>query len=353
MIAPSKSINSIFSQFNTVHIEKFLSKEYEDEIIIDDVENNVIIGNFKTGQARFLTHLNTSSLKIGTKIRIRFKFVRFSSNDFVRIRPLILFWGPMQESDTIFKEAKQFSKIQTKLSQTIKPKRKCPSNIQNVGLIVTDTHTDILNQFKSKFKSCLGTLFIYKINTNNLKYDFINAINYFNKYHLIDLICIVTQKLDPSQLLALSSTYVLSHFKSVPYVMSVSSENISKSFDYLVLNLFDKQYGSVDDAVHLIHQIQTEHQLQIINGIDYGKSQLENIVKMYQRKIDILEFNILDLNPYQINIEYDPIAELKRRVIKALDHKLNKLIMMELFMAKSICDMADQLPTAVELENIL
>jgi hypothetical protein len=339
MIALSKSIRTISFQFDGLIEGDFLPGTYSDDVIVDDtdLEKNTIVAKYDSHRIECLTNLDISKIRIGTKIKIRYKLIRVPDN-LLQIQPFILFYCSSKDPNGTFKMAIKCSKIQTKLDQVVKRNKHFPFPVKNIGLVVIETHTTILDKFKMEFQSkCTGTLFIYKLSIDRIKRDFASALNYFSKYHQIDLICILTQKLDPNHLLSLSSTYVLSHFKPIPYTVAISSNG----FDWSVSNLADKQLKSVDPLLNFIHQNQMKYSKYITNALNQGKQELENISRVYQRKICSCEFDILDLNPKQLVI-LDPIDELKKLVLKALDRELNKLIGMELSMAKSICEMAEK-----------
>jgi hypothetical protein len=207
----------------------------------------------------------------------------------MEIQPLILFYCHQSDYDDVLKRYMRYNRTHLKLNNSAHnniSKKPMPKIIYNIGLIVINTHTTILDIFKSKFESCcFGKLFIYKVkSSDNTSFDFINAVNYFNKYHEIDLICILTETLELEHLFDLSSKYVLKNFKyNKTHTIAVSHQNgiLSNSTDYSVLISHGVCKLSIDKTIDIIYKIQFQYQQKINDAILYGVDLFEKIINTH------------------------------------------------------------------------
>lgn len=307
-------------------VPRIFYEELDADVIVNEIRPNNIIVQIDGFISEFITNFDISDLQPGAEIKIRYKFVPDPIN-IMTIKPFILFYCIKSRYKHHSKQFNKWTELQSKLNH-IRSIR-FPPMIYRIGLIVIEPYMTILDTFKSNFKSkCLGDLFIYKLDTN-IEFEFINAINYFNKYHEIDLICILTESVQMKYLFKLSSTYVISHMKPIPYTIYLGGD------DYLISKIVDMKTDSVFKVINLIQQTQLMYKMNIQNSISDGIIQLENMISSYKIIIDNLNLTILDLNPLKLKLE-TPIAKFKMIAKTILTNELNKLSDIEFEMSKSI-----------------
>ena len=101
-----------------------------------------------------------------------------------------------------------------------------PKMFYNIALIALPDDDENIENFKILFQEkCNGKLYVYRLKNNSLQ----SALEYFKKYHNIDLICLLTNKLNLKNIYELSSRtnvkYMINR-KNVPYIISIISSHI-------------------------------------------------------------------------------------------------------------------------------
>lgn len=318
-------------------ITTFFHKEYCENVIVVSTNINTSQIIVKSDLYIFdcVTSLNISELDPGDKIIIQFKLIP-KSISIMEIQPLILFFCNYSEYDDVSKRYILHNKTQFKLNNSTPNnvlRKPLPKILYRIGLIVLDTHTTILDTFKSKFKSnCFGKLFIYKVKSfDNTAVDFINAINYFNKYHEIDLICILTETLELEHLFYLSSKYVLKNFKyNKTHTISVSYQNgiLSNSTDYSILISYGVRKLSIDKTMDIIHKIQFQYQKKIDDAILNGNDLFGKIIDAHLNYIAEFESDVGKLNTGGIKF-MDKSIDIKNidddSVINNVENNINNI----------------------------
>lgn len=300
-------------------ISTFFHKEYYASVIVRNINVKMSQITVKSGSYVFecVTNLNISEIDPGDKIIIQFKLIP-KLNVFMEIQPLILFFCQRSEYENILNQYTKYNRTQLKLNNIITSNphniltKPLPKIIHRIGLIVLDTHTIILDIFKSEFNlKCIGELFVYKVKSSkNTKFDFINAINYFNKYHEINLICILTETLTIEHLFDLSSKYVLKNIKyNTTHTIAVTYQNgiLSNSADYSTLLATNIRKLSIDKTISAIHKTQIKYQNNITNTISTGILLLEEMINSYMDSICNFESDVERLNVNGIKFIDNPV----------------------------------------------
>jgi len=310
------SINLIARKFYHL-VPKIFEAEYLADVIVHQVNmiTNQITVESDSYVFECVTNLNISKLTIGDEIRIKFKLAP-DPVMIATVRPQILFFCSRSRYKYVSKQFKKYIRIQTELNQiNWVSTKKLPRTIYRIGLIVIQDVS--FDKFKSEFESkCVGNLFIYKVDPINMPYDFINGINYFNKYHEIDLICILTEKLELEQLFSLSSKYVLSHTKPLPYTIAC----LNNGPKYLASGMVDLIINSISPIINLIQKTQIAYRIQIDQAIHNARLQSEQIIQTYKKRVFDLEFSIIDLNPHQIELA-NPIIKLENIATSIIENE--------------------------------
>lgn len=214
------------------------------------------------------TNLSISKLKINDKIIIRCR-IEPDSMSYGNTYANVLFYC-ITLTDTIKKYFVQYDLLESHITnlKSIMIKKAIPTIIKNIGIIIIDNnhHNLLLTKFISLFQSkCTGNLFIYNISRKKIKSELINSLNYFQKYHEIDLVCILTGQLEPSQVLKLSAKkviYVMFKMKPIPYVISVTKNNQSPM--HLTSVATNKHFVGLASAIDFIYSQQFQYN-RIIN----------------------------------------------------------------------------------------
>jgi hypothetical protein len=108
-----------------------------------------------------------------------------------------------------------------------------PQTVCNIGLIVLPDNEENLENFKIVFQEkCYGKLFIFRLKNETVESSLQTALEFFKKYHDIDLVCLLTNQLTLKHVCDLSSRenvkYMINRKKS-PYIVSVTPPNKDKT----------------------------------------------------------------------------------------------------------------------------
>lgn len=228
-----------------------------------------------------------------------------------------------------------------------------PVSIINIGLVVIEDDISV-DDFKNLFKEkCTGKLLIYYLNKN---LDLSLSIEYFKKYHNIDLICIFTNKLSLEKIYNLSSKnnvkYLINR-KKCPYIIYISdlqqSDNRSDTYPLITL-LTNKQFICVRDCVNFISDTQSNFRKRINTGIQECTTLAENIIAKYKKNVLDLELCMAEIGNF-VNVKYEnKIDILKKKLIDILESEKLDLLNIEMELMKNIVD-DDQLKLIIESEK--
>lgn len=180
---------------------------------------------------------------------------------------------------------------------------KIPELITNIALITLPNNNINIQNFKIVFQErCVGKLFIYQLQYDKSSTSLITALEYFNKYHDIHLICLLTNKLTTQDICELSSVdnvkYLLNR-KQEPYLLSIISSDNTES---ITSTLSNQRIQGINNCVDYIHQIQVSYKNNLNNSLNKAKCLLNNIVNKYYYKL--LDFRLAMVRLYDKNFLY-------------------------------------------------
>lgn len=219
-----------------------------------------------------------------------------------------------------------------------------PTIIRNIGLITISTvpgDDQNIENFKTAFQEkCVGQLFIFRLKNENMSSHLQPAFEYFKKYHEIDLICLLTNKVTTNIICSLSSKdnikYML-YRKSVPYVISVVSgiddepmmQQIQQMHPLTVL-LSNKKIEGIDNCINFIHETQSFSRKQLDQGIRQGTNILEKMVENQRKKLFDLKIYMTKLSDYRF------LPKINDSTISMPPEKLKKLLIAKLVQVKDM-----------------
>uniref|UniRef100_A0A6C0LVJ0 Uncharacterized protein n=1 Tax=viral metagenome TaxID=1070528 RepID=A0A6C0LVJ0_9ZZZZ len=300
MISIATDLENIFAKYRKVIKENF-RESFAIEAIVGNVNsdrNNFTI-NYQ-GNNNFIncwTSLKISELKSGEKIKLYGNLMTYPDENHVYIK-IDYYTTINNDFDNKIEDYHKYKQKlhEEKLSQFILNKfhNKFPPKIINRIGIITFEESIILENFK---KICeqkyVGDLFIYKLDKTKVDKDFVIALEYFKKYHDINVICILTDKLTMEQILNLSSAeclkYLLMRDEKFPYLISLNAGCIS--IDYLAKNLFNKKFDQIDNCLTFITNIQETYKQMLTNT-------MRNCYEYIGQRIENHRANILKLDNF-------------------------------------------------------
>lgn len=200
-------------------------------------------------------------------------------------------------------------------------KRNPPHFIRNIGVIAI---TSELNSLKEKFlEKCNGKLVICHLSKNHIEKQFIYCMEYLKKYHYIDLICVIVDKLNTHSILGLSSKdnirYLISR-TNFPYLAYVTIDN---RHDQLLNILANANFHTVESCVDFIHGIQSNFMKQIAESIADAKTQIHLRIDEYETEKNILSDTIARK---LFSLGFESSENLLTRVKTALSSRIDNLI---------------------------
>lgn len=218
-----------------------------------------------------------------------------------------------------------------------------PKVISNVALLVLQDNDQNIENFKTAFQEkCSGKLFIYHLKNGELESSIKGALEYFKKYHDIDLICLLTNQLTLGNICELSSKdnvkYMLNR-KKVPYVISIMG-NEKMPMEPLTAMLSNKKVVGIFECVEFIHNIQSSFQNEINKGIMTGTNKLKQILEKYRKKLFNLQMCMAELSDPRFTSKKSnhSLDELKNVLVQKLDKEKNLLYNTQGVIMKSIID---------------
>lgn len=132
--------------------------------------------------------------------------------------------------------------------------RVVPQCIYNIGLIVPPNNSTV-GAFKVCFNElCRANLYVFNLNSNS---NVINAIEFFRKYHNIDVICVLVNHINFQDCMELSSEKIAKYILNTehPYMVSVcQAENVVP----IICTLSNLVVKTAYDFARFINSNQTE-----------------------------------------------------------------------------------------------
>lgn len=200
-----------------------------------------------------------------------------------------------------------------------------PQYIKNIAVIVPpDNENNILN-FKKEFENkCVGNLFVYHLRKNEILRTLEEALEYFKKYHNIDMICLLANELSQSSHCDLSSKYIIKYMllrKDFPYIATIIQlPHIAR--EPLIAILSNNKYYGITNCIDYISQNQNSFRKTIEENIILGKKVMTNNIDNYRNKILKLKMCIADYD--------DPSFKPQIKTNNALVENLKYLMLRKL-----------------------
>jgi hypothetical protein len=169
--------------------------------------------------------------------------------------------------------------------------KKPPKSIKNIALLVLPNSEPDLNRFMAAYKiKCGGGIFIYHLTNQDVK-DLRKCLEYFSKYHQIDLVCLMTENISNNHLALISSKVNIQTLKSYNrYTVSVCStfsDNLPTTS--LVSNKIMKGYHELIDFVY---QNQKQVYLEVNMGFEKGRQILYGIIAEWEERLEDVRMDI-------------------------------------------------------------
>ena len=224
---------------------------------------------------------------------------------------------------------------------------KPPMMVYNIGLIVLPDDEENLTNFKIAFQErCCGKLFIYHLTNEKLAVSLGTALEYFKKYHSIDLICLLTNQPTLKSICDLSSQTNIRYMFSrtnVPFVLSVLTNNEDKiEMTPLSAVLSNTRINGITNCIDYIHNIQSSYRKQLDSGIEIGTSVLQQIIENNKKKLFEYRLCIAELINSKSSINMPgfvtPVEKLKDLLIKRLQRERFLLYNKKIAIMKNIIE---------------
>lgn len=225
-----------------------------------------------------------------------------------------------------------------------------PKMIYNVALIVMPGNETHAENFKISFQDkCLGKLYVYYLKNQAGAVE--EALKFFNKYHCIDLICLLTDQISTNDIKLLSTITCVKYMlrrKEHPYIMSIiKTENSSKTDSSMILPLSailsNGISKNIDTCTNTIHNIQFRFKDHIEKKLELGKNKLIEKIDKEKRKIMDLELELsnilgISLSSISSNTNVDKFEKVKSLLNKNLDQEMNNLLTIKNFITENIVE---------------
>lgn len=322
-----------------IQINDLITNHFNESIIleariqsINKLDNSFIIYDKNNKNIECFTTLDDiNNLNINDTINLIGK-LNVSKNKIGNIYLDVEFFYRVDEQENIenkmnsYYENKKYILSKKQLLHQIS-NQKIPSFIRNIGLIMVESDVDNTEQIKTKFMAqCTGKLLICKLKKNNLDKQLVYCLEYFKKYHNIDMICINIDKISTEDMLCLYSKENLKYLmnrKQFPYLVYVSNYNIEKQLFPLLTN---KYIQNMETFIDFIQDIQKNFMNGIQSMIEYGNNEINIMIEKYTNQImDVDEIITKRLSFFGIETPKYILDKIKSSVIKHIDDLINDL----------------------------
>ncbi|AQN68356.1 hypothetical protein [Saudi moumouvirus] len=233
-------------------------------------------------------------------------------------------------------------KFKTKIDKNIYSSE-FPKIIKNIGIIAFKNHkNDFIKLVKD---NCVGNVYVYYINDNSTELMLISGLEYFKKYHNIDVIYLLNDNISIKDVCNLSTTLVtkfLLNRKEYPYIVSIlPSDYTLSNVKPLSAILSNACYYDNESALALLKDVQLSYSNKINTAYEKSIQILKYILENKKKKLEKLKmFAIKTYGPQlyiKSNIE-EKVLLLKSLLIGHLKNKLVKLLDLQLKITRKIID---------------
>lgn len=316
----STSLNILKKNQDGIDIECFVEKICEGGLMIRSLESNLSI---------YCTYAyNMDHLETGNKIRIRGKISLEKCRLLINAEQIFsVHEDPLiTKADEIkYHKMRYIVSKKKRYDHLIKKNnaRPAPPIIKNIGLIVFPNNEKNLTDFKFAFQQkCQSKVFVYKLPGTNFLNSMNRAIAYFNKYHEIDLICILANKINPKIAIDLSSKKAIEIIgkKSGPYISIVTQP---AEYNPLSALLANKEHKTLDNFINFVYQSQVKTRTEIREYQNYIKGLINEAIEMKHREVTHLVNLFEDFRPQQPIVTTEQLfAEVKELLLKKIRERL-------------------------------
>ncbi|MEM0354087.1 MAG: hypothetical protein QXW79_00760 [Thermoplasmata archaeon] len=219
-----------------------------------------------------------------------------------------------------------------------------PKSIYNVGIIVIPNNDEyfesLLKMIQQKYfeqdnimsnlsvenycsqeksNELVGQIFVFHLRAGFLDYDLRVALKYFEKFHNIDLVCILSIKVSNIEVFDLSCKENLNFLlnKKYPYLVSISNAILEP----LTASLSSKKFGTIKEFVDFLRFTQENYRKKIFRSLSRALELFDQRIAKYNRKLHELEQWIMELGKS---------ADFERECISNLLNKLKNLVLQKL-----------------------
>ena len=220
-----------------------------------------------------------------------------------------------------------------------------PQYIKNIALLVFPNDEENIINFKISFQEkCGGKLIIFRLDYQNddiLRY----AFEYFKKYHDIDLICLLTNRMKLIDVCTLSSKnnirYLLNR-KNTPYLISITNNllcnNDEISMEPLSVMLSNEKIVGINNFTDYIHNNQTNFKKKISDAVNLGKKLCEIKLQYYKNEFFKLQLLTTELYDSKYFENINKLTKLKNMILNKLLNEKISLMNKFIIIMKNIID---------------
>lgn len=221
-----------------------------------------------------------------------------------------------------------------KILKKVKVEVDGPSTACNIGLIVCPGDDHNIQNFKISFgERCMGKLYVYHLSYRML---LSHAMEYFRKYHDIDMVCLLTNNLTPDQIYDLSSKHNVKYLltrKQYPFLVSILGSNPIHPLTSILSN---KTIVGINPCIDFISGMQLAFKNDITRHSKTSQIIALNIIEKYRRQVVGLRTLITELNDGRAMVS--PFDKIKEILIKKLAKERNFLYKIQIMIMKKIMD---------------
>lgn len=315
--------------FETIEVNFKKPSEIAGTIERIDLEKKIFVVKSEDGSKTMecLTTEPLSDYKEGDKIYVK-GFIKLWPGSLSRLYLKVEYMCIQNEEEQYKKAIDVYNRLfRTLMSDKYKPmvnklaSKSPPMIIMNIGLVVPPNNDQNLEDFKINFREkCSGKLFIYRLDEEKIEKSLHLVLEYFKKYHQIDIICLLTNNLSTKYVCQLSSKMnVISmlHRKKCPYVVSIM--NISgKNMLMPLTSILSNKYDNMLNFINFIHDNQMLWRNILQKAIQDGKNRLLEIIEERRQKLLNIRLDISGMVDHRMAMSSTSLDRLKGILTNAI-----------------------------------
>ncbi|MEM3062741.1 MAG: hypothetical protein QW303_04240 [Nitrososphaerota archaeon] len=194
-----------------------------------------------------------------------------------------------------------------------------------------------VQSFSEKTNRLVGQIFVFHPRAGFLDCDLRLALRYFERFHNVDLVCILSIQISDEDVFDLSCKKNVNFLlkRKYPYLVSISNVNLEP----LTASLSNKKFSTVNEFVDFLRIIQEDDRKRITRSLSRALELFDQRIAKYNRKLHELEQWIAELGN-SVNFEREYISNilnnLKSLVLQKLDEKKMYLDNVEFSLTKKL-----------------